>query len=259
VTEPSAVWLYAVARDVDGRWLARVTGVDGEPVRTVHRGELTAVVGSVSPREYGEEALRRNFEDLDWLGEKARVHDAVVQAAVRAGTTVPLRFATVCHDDRRVRSLLAERRLDFEAALARVAGRAEWGVKGYADPDVPAQSRGSDSIENTRVGAGAAYLSRRRAQLSAKEDRERQAAAFADDAHVSLMRLAVAGRRHPAQHRLLSGTRDWMVLNGTYLVEDDRAEEFAATVEELRDERGSTRLELTGPWPPYSFTGIDES
>lgn len=257
MAERCGVWLYAVARDLDGRWLAGVTGVDGEPVRTVHRGELTAIVGSVRLDEYGEEALRRNFEDLDWLGDKAREHDTVVHAAVRAGTTVPLRFATVCLDDERVRALLAERRLDFEAALARVAGRAEWGVKGYADPDVT-DAAGPGAAGHTRTGSGAAYLSRRRAQLSAKEDRERQAAAFADDAHVTLMRLAVAGRRHPAQHRLLSGKRDWMVLNGTYLVDDDHADDFAAMVDELVDEHGSTRLELTGPWPPYSFTGIDE-
>ncbi|WP_010596283.1 GvpL/GvpF family gas vesicle protein, partial [Rhodococcus sp. P14] len=54
-----------------------------------------------------------------------------------------------------------------------------------------------------------------------------------------------------------SGRRDWMVLNGTYLVDDDRADEFARAVEELRKEYRGIRLELTGPWPPYSFAGVE--
>jgi hypothetical protein len=48
-----------------------------------------------------------------------------------------------------------------------------------------------------------------------------------------------------------------MVLNGTYLVDDDRADEFASTVEELGKEYPGIRLELTGPWPPYSFACVE--
>lgn len=48
-----------------------------------------------------------------------------------------------------------------------------------------------------------------------------------------------------------------MVLNGTYLVDDDRADEFAAVVEDLGKQFPGIRLELTGPWPPYSFAGAE--
>lgn len=44
------------------------------------------------------------------------------------------------------------------------------------------------------------------------------------------------------------------VLNATYLVADQRAEELAALVRAL-GERTGTRIELTGPWVPYSFVG----
>jgi hypothetical protein len=55
----------------------------------------------------------------------------------------------------------------------------------------------------------------------------------------------------------LAGAPETMVLNGTYLVEDARWAEFAAAARELASQPPGVRLELTGPWPPYSFTAVD--
>jgi hypothetical protein len=62
----------------------------------------------------------------------------------------------------------------------------------------------------------------------------------------------VARRHHRAQDAQLSGRDDWMVLNGAYLVDDERGEEFAAAVAALREPE--LDVQLTGPWAPYSFT-----
>jgi hypothetical protein len=45
-----------------------------------------------------------------------------------------------------------------------------------------------------------------------------------------------------------------MVLNGAYLVDVTRADEFADAVDSSAAVQPALRLELTGPWPPYSFT-----
>lgn len=46
-----------------------------------------------------------------------------------------------------------------------------------------------------------------------------------------------------------------MVLNGAYLVERGREPELRAAVDELAAELagGGVRLELTGPWPAFTF------
>jgi len=49
-----------------------------------------------------------------------------------------------------------------------------------------------------------------------------------------------------------------MVLNVAYLLDDTRADDFAAAVAALADQHPGVRLELTGPWPPYSFAGTQE-
>ncbi|ONM47082.1 GvpL/GvpF family gas vesicle protein [Nocardia donostiensis] len=256
MTDGAGVWLYAVTSATASE-PPEMTGIAGETVRTVVSDRLVAVVGSVPLAVFGAEPLRRNLEDLPWLEATARAHDAVVSAVARRGPTIPLRLATVYLDDARVRELLDERRPDFESALALVTGRTEWGVKAYGDRAALTTAVAEARAASSAKGAGTAYLLRRRAQLSAQETVEHDAAVRADEIHARLVRQAAAGRRQAATDPVLSGSRDWMVLNGTYLVDDERADEFAATVGELGKEYAGIRLEITGPWPPYSFAGVE--
>jgi hypothetical protein len=50
-----------------------------------------------------------------------------------------------------------------------------------------------------------------------------------------------------------------MLLNGAYLVESERSENFAQLVEELQGRYAGVgaRLEISGPWPPYNFIAGD--
>ncbi|MEU7629992.1 GvpL/GvpF family gas vesicle protein [Nocardia sp. NPDC049220] len=258
MTDGQGVWLYAVtSAEPVAQVLSSLTGVAGETVHAVVGDDLAAVVGSVPLEVFGEQALRQNLEDLAWLEATARAHDTVVSTLARQVPTIPLRLATVFLDENGVYSLLAEHRADFESALALVTGRTEWGVKGYADRETLTAAVAEAQAASSDKGVGTAYLLRRRAQLSAQETVERDAATRAEEIHDRLVRQAAAGRRQAATDPALSGNRDWMVLNGTYLVDDDGTDDFRATVEELGTKFPGIRLELTGPWPPYSFAGVE--
>ncbi|HEX2283978.1 MAG TPA: GvpL/GvpF family gas vesicle protein, partial [Mycobacterium sp.] len=219
----------------------------------VDADDLAAVVGSVGLDEFGEDGLRRNLEDLDWLAAKARAHDATVSAVGRLGPVIPVRMATIYLDDWRVRQLLVNEHDDFDTALRRVSGREELGVKGYADPKgLQDDSPSPDAAERR---SGTAYLLRRRRQLASQEEAYRLAAAEAEQVHTTLMRHAVDGKRKPPTDKTLSGRDDWIVLNGTYLVDEDVIDLFLETVGALDRSTARIRLEVTGPWPPYSFAG----
>ncbi|MEU9829530.1 GvpL/GvpF family gas vesicle protein [Micromonospora chersina] len=249
----SAVWLHGVvARTATP---AGLPGIAGTPVRAVAAAGLVAVVSDAPLSEYGEAALRRNLEDLAWLERAARAHHAVVDALSRSGAVVPARLATVHRDDDRVARVLVERHDELAGTLARLAGRAEWGVKGYVVPG--ALPRVEEPAGGG--GAGAAYLRRRKAQLSAREEGQRAAADGAAAVHAALAGYAVAARRHAPQDRRLSGAPTAMVLNGAYLVDRDRWDGFAALARELAGGHPEVRLELTGPWPPYSFVAEPEA
>ncbi len=249
------VWTYAVVGgEVASHSFGGLQGVAGEPIRAVTGCGLTAAVGTVGLDEFGEEALRRNLEDLDWLAATARAHDAVISGIARVGPIVPMRMATVFLDDTRIRELLEARHDDFVAALDRVSAREELGVKAFADPKVLTGENESGDRQGEKV-SGTAYLMRRRRALASQDDAFRIAAAHAERIHARLLEHAVDGKRRPASDRRLSGRDGWTVLNGTYLVEKDGVDAFRAAVATIDHNTPGIELEITGPWPPYSFAG----
>jgi Gas vesicle synthesis protein GvpL/GvpF len=252
------VWMYAVAADGEEPLTGSPIGIGGGPVRTVGAAGLTAIVGDVGEPEFGEAALRRNLEDLDWLERMARAHHAVIKAAATRCPVVPMRFATVYASDEGVVQTLRQRTGDFREALARITARSEWGVKAYAAEPAdtgPAPGGPPDGQASAGAGPGAAYLQRRRAQLMAHKTARQEATAGAQAVHAELGRLSVSARLYPPQSPDLAGRPTPMVLNAAYLVADERADEFAAAVTDLTARHRSVRLALTGPWPAYSFVG----
>ncbi len=171
----SGCYLYAISRDVTVDQLGSTPGLRGEPLRVVdHRG-LSAVVSAVDLDEFGETGLRRNLEDLGWLEEVARGHDAVVQCTAAAGPTAPLRLATICLDDDGVRARLDEWHDALVRTLDRIEGRMEWSAKTYSsgtaatttEPAVPTA---------TGAGSGAAYLQRKKSETRQRQSAEETAA-----------------------------------------------------------------------------------
>jgi hypothetical protein len=255
MTADRGIWAYAViSGERAGDRTAGLRGVADEPVRVVAADDLAAAVGTVGLDEFGQDSLRRNLEDLDWLAAKARAHDAVITSIARFGPVIPVRMATLYLDDGRVRRLLSDKHEEFVAALHRLSGREELGVKAYADPKglVAQDSRVDDSSGDR---SGTAYLLRRRRELVSHEEAYRLAAEEAERVHAALTSCAAAGKRKPPPDRSLSGRDAWIVLNGTYLVDQGMDDLFRETVAALDQSTARITLEITGPWPPYSFAG----
>jgi hypothetical protein len=260
--EGHCVWLYAVAADDTIPLAGEQIGVGGGAARTIRAAELTAIVGDVGQPEFGDPALRRNLEDLDWLDRTARAHHGVIEAIGKERPVVPMRLATVFASDAGVAGMLRERADDFREALSRISARSEWGVKAYAAEPVDrrtASGSAADGHDRSSAGPGAAYLRRRRALLTARKDARREAMASARVVYAELARLSVSARLYPPQSPDLTGQPASMVLNAAYLVADERADEFAAAVTDLAAKHRSMQLALTGPWPAYSFVADSEA
>lgn len=248
----TASYVYGVTRGLDPAALGTPAGIGGARVRVVpadpagRAAGLQALVGDVDPDEFSARAVAEHREDLAWLGAIARAHHEVVATAGALAPVVPLALATVYLDDDRVAAAVAERAPTFAAALDRVTGRSEWGVKAYARPRASPSARAPAS-------SGRDYLRARRTALHASETAADDAARAGEELHADLAGWAVAARRHRPQDAALSGRDETMVLNGAYLVADGEDDALRAAVEAWSgDER--IAVELTGPWVPYSFT-----
>ena len=85
------MYLYAVAdSDLADADVTDMRAVDGAPVRIIAEAPIAAVVSAVDAERFSASALRRQLEDLHWLEDIARAHNAVVSqlaqgASRRAG------------------------------------------------------------------------------------------------------------------------------------------------------------------------------
>jgi hypothetical protein len=261
--EGDGLWAYCVTR---GGEPPAVDGVHGASVERVEREGLTAFVSRVPLAEFGEDPLRRNLNDLDWLERVARRHEAVLDRALEDRTIVPLRICTIFADEEGVARMLAERRSALGTALDVLDGRQEWGVKLLVDRaalERAARASAPDAFDDeveTR-SAGGAYMLRRRQERQLREIADRLAQDLAEDVHARLQDWATDAVVNPPQNPELSGHEGEMLLNAAYLVETAKAERLHELVAELRElHRGlGARLELTGPWPPYNFVPRTET
>lgn len=261
MTGASNVWLYAVVEAGRPPPAGR-TGVAGEALQLIGGPGggpgVVAVAGLVPRADFDEAPLQAHLEDAVWLERLARTHHQVIDELARGGPCLPMRLATLYHDEQGVTGMLRERREELVRALAAIAGRSEWGVKAYLPRTAaPASTASADGQIADDKRPGTAYLLRRKNENEQRREGLRHAVDEAQEIHAWLAgSVASAAQRHPLQSAEASGRREPMVLNGAYLIADDQRADFESAVESLAARHPELHLEVTGPWPAYSFSGI---
>jgi Gas vesicle synthesis protein GvpL/GvpF len=269
-----ATYVFAVCRGCSPAALDGVAGHGAPgPVRLLPVGRLQVVVQDVPAEAFSAEALRARLADREQLEACARAHHRVVCAVAAHAPVLPLPLATLYLGDARVREAFADGERRFGAALDRIAGRAEWGVKVHTVAAGPPESRevtpaagrglgprstaasGSGSVSGAGSASGRAYLDRARGLQQARERRHDAALRAADTVDGALRELAVAARRLRPHGVEITGRGRTQVLNAAYLVDQERGGELAEAVGRLmrRPELRGVEIDLSGPWPPYSF------
>lgn len=265
----AVTYAYAVLRDEEGLAVALqgVEGVTGAPVHLVSTSpasELAAAVSPVPAADFQESALRRHLEDLDWLEEVARAHHTVIEALAAHTTVLPLRLATVYLDDERVRTMLREDAEGFSYALRRLAGHLEWGVKIYVEPQPderqPNDTRAADAAGPAgaaapadALGPGRAYLRARRVQRHSRDESYEAARQAAERVEAIGRAMAADHATHRVQQGELAGGPGENVVNDAYLLAQETAEDFRTQVLDAAQGLSGVRIDVTGPWAPYSF------
>lgn len=260
------VWVYAITDNLAPDQLAGLTGVGGEQIRAVTEAGLTAVVGSVEARTFGEQARADLMSDLPSIERLARAHHQVIACVAADGPVLPLRLGTIYPDDHTVRTLLGRSSAEFLVILDSFRGTEEWGVKVYAgEEDAAPPHAAEEGMADDAVGRPDALSSPGDPApgdsepdgdlvqpLPGSGDPE----AFAEIVDRALAGIAIASRHYaPQDPRIDSGEKS-LVLNAAYLVLSDRASEFTAVARALTRPHQGMGAGLTGPWPPYSFADV---
>lgn len=250
VADGQSLWAYAITR-------AR-RPEPGLPELITHRGLALAVRALDRTRlaELDEWDGSAELAEDSALAVLVRDHDATVRAVGDAEPVLPLRFGTVFADRAAAIRLLAAKHDEVADWLDRVADHREWGVR----VRTPAPTQAPEPTPTEDI-SGTAYLTRRQHAVTAAEHARRARADRVADVHHELANHATDTRRR-------SSAQPGLLLDAAYLVPVTKEAAFRAEVDrlntELTGEHGEVgevgevgEIELTGPWPPYSFVDLE--
>jgi hypothetical protein len=226
-------------------------GMAGREVRLLEAGDgMWLAVSSVPVKTYGEAALQKGLQQLEWVGERAMEHEAVVEHFLPAPAVLPMQLFTLfTTDDRAVAHVTRDRRR-IRRILDRIERQVEWGLRLTWD-ERAARTRVDEA--HPRPASGRAYLSRKRDLLDVNRGQLAGARAEAERVYRAVSREATDARRRKATEQAAPGSR--LLLDAAFLVPAGRSAAFRAAVRaRTRDvARSGLAVSLTGPWPPYNF------
>lgn len=227
-------------------------------VDVIEAGECAAVVSQV----FAPEIDAANFaeeQDPDRIIARALWHEQVVEQVMRYSPVLPVRYGAVFTSTQSLAKLLIGRADEIRRFLDVVTGKEEWGVKSFLDMSTAGAwllAGAADFAQRRRSlpeARGARYFQEKKLRADVENQARSWADALAEQVEQELATRAVRSCPLRIQQRNATG-RD-LVRNAAFLVERGGAEIFRERLETLAEhyrEQGLV-LEITGPWPPYSF------
>jgi hypothetical protein len=233
-------------------------------VQLLPAGSLAAAVSRVPSDRFSEVGLNALVQDFAALAPLALAHEEVVRfLAAGPAPVVPLSFGTVYRDAGAVAHLLETRSGRFSELLDRLQGTVEWTLKVVVDARQLAAAAIGQSVrlrdleEQAAVATpGRSYLLHRQIERAAPAEADRLAREAVNGIIDQLGGLSIDTRLDDV---MAAAGEVQMVARAAFLIESAREPAFASAVEALQDRYGELglRLEMTGPWAPYSFVALD--
>jgi hypothetical protein len=239
LSPPQALYLYCITASDAKKPKLQAEGIDGSAgVEAREVNGFLCWVSRVSRAEFAD-ALSERMQDLEWLSAAGVRHQRVVAELARHSTALPARFGTIFLTEKSLAEDVAHRKAELNAALQKISGADEWGIKIF---------RLAEPIKAAVPGeTGSAYLERK---AKAMQPRERAVAPevkqFAESLEALAREVAPGGSITQGQPAL-----EWQT---SILLPRTVKPKFDAAIQRFaRDQKQKYRIEVTGPWPPYSF------
>lgn len=255
-----ALYLYCFAD------AAKLTAIDGtgidekNPLFLNTADGVTAVMSMVDVHDFIGPGGESNLQDIEWIGPRAYRHQTVIETAMRESPVLPASFGTLYTSERNLTRLMAAHRETIIQFFGRISDKQEWSVKGYVNQKNAVRNIAVELLADAAgdladLPAGARYFKEKQIQAEAKTRL---------DGWVNHSRLMLADMLEPIavdinerkiMSREASGKDLDMVLNWAALIHEDAIRAFRDEVDRVNSDQGfrGLTLEMSGPWPPYSF------
>ncbi len=262
--EKGLVYLYCVTGKEPSP--APLPGLPAPPFALRHR-QLHAVASEAAEEEFGEEGLKKHLPDLEWVKEKAAIHNQVIEEIMKGGAVIPFQLGTVFKNRANLRTWMKKYRGELEDLLIELDGKEEWGLKLYCEIGGLRSFLAAGDGEIAGIDKAIAAASAGKGFLLKKKrdgllDRlvEKKLNDYGQEAYDRLRALSARARINKLLPREVTERGDDMILNAAFLVDRAAMNDFIKAANDFKDRSGSAGLffDFTGPWPPYNFCALAE-
>ena len=265
----NGLYFYCIREKTEDPSPFRTRGIDGKrEIFTIIHHELEAVVSRVPLLRFTSEEIRKKaLEDLNWIKEKAVIHEDVIEEAMRGADglvdVIPMRFGIIFKDKAGLRETLERDYTKMRRLLNRIRGKQEWSVKIYLMDGERFEVMVKEGNEELRLKEkeiasmpeGMAYFMEEELKEIVCNEVNKELDKVLDNLFGKLGEEAAESAKTKILDREMTGKAERMVFNAAFLVHGDKVDSFKKTLEGISEDLTTKgiHLEYSGPWPPFNF------
>jgi len=264
-----AIYLYCL-RKKKTAFIKAVKTIDKGKAYTVPYKELEAVVSEVNLKKFSSEEIQKKAqEDVNWIKEKAQIHEHVIEQAMglrgKIVPVIPMKFGTIFKTKQSLEGIFEKNYLKFRKLLEGLEGKQEWGVKIYLNEKVfekklaeKSEAVAQKKKEIASLPKGMDFFVKKQMEEVIKKEKNRELEGVLKEIFENLQKLAVKANQGKNLDKALTGKKEPMVLNLNLLIKEEKVVEFQKEVNRLetRYQNQGLIIQESGPWPPYNFVKI---
>jgi hypothetical protein len=247
--------------------LQAATIADQKDLKCLKFDAFYAYVKQVSPDEFSEENLNKNFNDLPWIEIHARNHIRIIGEVMKSSIVIPFKFGTIFNSEESLGNFIQKYASSLNENLKNIKGKEEWSVKIYCNYKVLNEqiTELSEDVRNleqeiSKSKPGKSFLlKRKKVELVEKEVAKvvQLSGQVCYEEVKSFSALTQVNSLLSSEH---SDRKDSMILNISCFVNQVSVDEFLDAIGALQKKYKKIGFDMAtaGPWPPFSFTSIKE-
>ncbi|MEW6623885.1 MAG: GvpL/GvpF family gas vesicle protein [Bacillota bacterium] len=262
------LYAYCVLGNIyDNKRILLNEGIDPKfPVYVINYAAFGAAVSKVSLAEFGEDALHENIQNnLKWVENKARSHSFIIEVLSDNHDVIPFRFCTIYNNEHNILKMLQNQYSQFCELLEKINNKSEWTLKVICNIEkFNAKIVQEKSLELDRQllskSRGAAYLLKKKFDALIKEEVENCLTSSVNSIYNSV--AVKFGEDIVVDNNPVHETADKNIRclqKWSLLINKNHKDSFLGKIQEINRtiSQEGLYIDLTGPWPPYSFTVLN--
>ncbi len=223
---------------------------------------LFVTVKYVSEDDFSEANIKKNISNEPWLDAHAREHLSVIGEIMKRNTVIPFNFGTIYRSFESVCDFLEKYFIELTDSLSFFENKEEWSVKIFCNKKCIIQNIGSLSknisdieLQIKNSSPGKAYLLGKKKNEILEKEISQIYNSYSKELFSALNCFSEEYTLNVLLSNDLTGRDEDMIVNSTMLISKENISDFIIKSDELVTEYDHIGLflEVTGPWPPYTF------